>query len=144
MLSSNACVSALIEKRSSTFSYPSNWASLVRKDARRDTGLLDAFARQKPYPCAEKKRGWTRRRGSNDPWFRSNRLAVFARARGVFSLEEGLYVFPGKVCAFSRVVLRKKTSKKVNFVAEKAETAQIFIQFSTLFSCGVFFSRERT
>ena len=68
MLSSNACVvSLLIEKRSSTFPYPSNWASLVRKDARRDTGLLDAFARRKPLPCAEKKRGWTRRRGNERP-----------------------------------------------------------------------------
>ena len=129
MLSSNACVlSALIEKRSSTFPYSSDWASLVRKDARRDTGLLDAFARRKPLPCAEKKSAGGRDDAamSDQERFRSNRFlkAVFARAaRGVVSMEEG---FPGKKVRPFLVVMR-------NFRGGKGRNGEIFIQFSDAF-----------
>ena len=145
MLSSNACVSALIEKYSSTFSSPSS--VLVRKDARRDTGLLDAFARRKPHPCAEKKKKkWTRRRGktsdrNHQPFSQSGVRSPTARARGVVSMEEDfrkIKSFPKRFDAFLRHFC-KKHAKKVALSWRKRRKRRDFYPVLRRFFCCFFF-----
>lgn len=64
MLSSNACVSALIEKYSSTFSSPSNSSERTREG----TPAFSTRSRVENHSRArKKKRGWTRRRGNERP-----------------------------------------------------------------------------
>ncbi len=104
MLSSNACVvSLLIEKRSSTFPYPSNWASLVRKDAPKGHRPSRRVHASKTTPVREKKRGWTRRRGNERPKAVSiqpfSQSGVRSRARGRL---DGRGISREKDQAFSR------------------------------------------
>ena len=128
MLSSNACVvSALIEKRSSTFPYPSNWASLVRKDAPKGHRPSRRVRASKTTPVRGKKSAGGRDDAatSDQKQVRGNRFlkAVFARARGVVSMEEG---FPGKKVRPFLVVMR-------NFRGGKGRNGEIFVQFSDAF-----------
>ena len=150
MLSSNACVSALIEKYSSTFSSPSNSSERTREG----TPAFSTRSRVKNRTrCAEKKKkevdATTRQRATETTnlFLKAVFVRSTARARGVVSMEEGSErynkVFPKgkkkKVNAFLRHFYKKDTRKRSRFRGGKGGNGEIFIQFSD-FSGTLFFS----
>ena len=147
MLSSNACVSALIEKYSSTFSSPSNSSERTREG----TPAFSTRSRVKNRTrCAEKKKkevdATTRQRATETTnlFLKAVFVRSTARARGVVSMEEGSErynkVFPkgGKKVAFLRHFSKKDTRKRSRFRGGKGGNGEIFIQFSD-FSGTLFF-----
>ena len=145
MLSSNACVSALIEKYSSTFSSPSNSSERTREG----TPAFSTRSRVKNRTrCAEKKKkevdATTRKRATETTnlFLKAVFVRSTARARGVVSMEEESErynkVFPKRFDAFLRHFCKKDTRKRSRFRGGKGGNGEIFIQFSD-FSPGRFF-----
>ena len=146
MLSSNACVSALIEKYSSTFSSPSNSSERTREG----TPAFSTRSRVKNRTrCAEKKKkevdATTRQRATETTnlFLKAVFVRSTARARGVVSMEEESErynkVFPKRFDAFLRHFCKKDTRKRSRFRGGKGGNGEIFIQFSD-FSGTLFFS----
>ena len=146
MLSSNACVSALIEKYSSTFSSPSNSSERTREG----TPAFSTRSRVKNRTrCAEKKKkevdATTRQRATETTnlFLKAVFVRSTARARGVVSMEEESErynkVFPKRFNAFLRHFYKKNTRKRSRFRGGKGGNGEIFIQFSD-FSGTLFFS----
>ena len=146
MLSSNACVSALIEKYSSTFSSPSNSSERTREG----TPAFSTRSRVKNRTrCAEKKKkevdATTRKRATETTnlFLKAVFVRSTARARGVVSMEEESErynkVFPKRFDAFLRHFCKKDTRKRSRFRGGKGGNGEIFIQFSD-FSGTLFFS----
>ena len=146
MLSSNACVSALIEKYSSTFSSPSNSSERTREG----TPAFSTRSRVKNHTrCAEKKKkevdATTRQRATETTnlFLKAVFVRSTARARGVVSMEEESErynkVFPKRFDAFLRHFCKKDTRKRSRFRGGKGGNGEIFIQFSD-FSGTLFFS----
>ena len=146
MLSSNACVSALIEKYSSTFSSPSNSSERTREG----TPAFSTRSRVKNRTrCAEKKKkevdATTRQRATETTnlFLKAVFVRSTARARGVVSMEEESErynkVFPKRFNAFLRHFCKKDTRKRSRFRGGKGGNGEIFIQFSD-FSGTLFFS----